>query len=89
MATFNELIAEKSGKSHKRAIAVVFAAVIIIVLFILLFVEIPEKNESIINQIVYIFAAVIVYQSGASVYEKTHKTHKKENQAENNEENVC
>ena len=76
---FKQLISSNTGVSHKRYIAVIFSFVVIIGFFLLMFVEIPENNESIINQIVYLFVTVIVYQSGASVYEKVKQIDKKEN----------
>jgi hypothetical protein len=45
-----------------------------------MWVTIPENNVSIYNQIIYIFGAVILYQTGASVVEKIKNTDKKEKQ---------
>jgi hypothetical protein len=45
-----------------------------------MWVTIPENNVSIYNQIIYIFGAVILYQTGASVAEKIKNTDKKEKQ---------
>jgi len=39
-------------------------------------VTIPKNNVSIYNQIIYIFGAVILYQTGASVAEKLKKGEK-------------
>jgi len=41
--------------------------------YLLMWVDIPENNVSIYNQIIYIFGAVIIYQTGASVAEKIKK----------------
>ena len=79
-----DMIRSGSGVSHKRGIAVLFALSLIIDKYLLMWVTIPENNESIFNQIVYIFGAVILYQTGASVVEKIKNTDKKEKQEENN-----
>jgi hypothetical protein len=49
-----------------------------------MWVIIPENNVSIYKQIIYIFGAVILYQTGASVAEKIKKYRQKEKQEENN-----
>jgi len=74
-----DMIRSGSGVSHKRGIAVFFALSLIIDKYLLMWVTIPENNESIFNQIVYIFGAVILYQTGASVMEKIKNVDKKEN----------
>ena len=79
-----DMIRSGSGVSHKRGIAVFFALSLILDKYLLMFVEIPKNNVSIYNQIVYIFGAVILYQTGASVMEKIKKVDKKEKQEENN-----
>ena len=79
-----DMIRSNTGVSHKRGIAVFFALSLILDKYLLMFVEIPKNNESIFNQIVYIFGAVILYQTGASVMEKIKKVYKKEKQEENN-----
>ena len=83
MSLFKDLLGSKTGSSHKRFIALLFSVVLVINNFMLLWVEIPENNVSIYNQITYIFATVIIYQSGASVFEKKNKVDKKENNTEN------
>ena len=79
-----DMIRSGSGVSHKRGIAVFFALSLIIDKYLLMWVAIPENNVSIYNQIIYIFGAVILYQTGASVAEKIKNTYKKEKQEENN-----
>ncbi len=79
-----DMIRSGSGVSHKRGIAVFFALSLIIDKYLLMWVTIPENNVSIYNQIIYIFGAVIIYQTGASVAEKIKNTEKKEKQEENN-----
>lgn len=79
-----DMIRSGSGVSHKRGIAVFFALSLIIDKYLLMWVAIPENNVSIYNQIIYIFGAVIIYQTGASVAEKIKNTDKKEKQEENN-----
>lgn len=83
MAFLTDLIGSKTGKSHKRFIALLFAVVIVIISGVLLVVEIPENNVAIFNQILYIFGGVILFQTGASVYEKRKDVNKKENNTEN------
>ena len=83
MAFLTDLIGSKTGKSHKRFIALLFAVVIVIISGVLLVVEIPENNIAIFNQILYIFGGVILFQTGASVYEKKKKVDEKENNTEN------
>ena len=83
MAFLTDLIGSKTGKSHKRFIALLFAVVIVIISGVLLVVEIPENNVAIFNQILYIFGGVILFQTGASVYEKKKKVDEKENNNEN------
>lgn len=78
------MIRSNTGVSHKRGIAVFFAISLILDKYLLMFVSIPENNLSIFNQIIYIFGAVIIYQTGASVVEKIKNTDKKENTDENN-----
>ena len=73
-----DMIRSGSGVSHKRGIAVFFALSLIIDKYLLMCVSIPENNVSIYNQIIYIFGAVILYQTGASVAEKFKNTDKKE-----------
>ena len=75
-----DMIRSGSGVSHKRGIAVFFALSLIIDKYLLMWVTIPENNVSIYNQIIYIFGAVIIYQTGASVAEKIKNTYKKEKQ---------
>ena len=75
-----DMIRSGSGVSHKRGIAVLFALSLIIDKYLLMLVAIPENNVSIYNQIIYIFGAVILYQTGASVAEKIKNTDKKEKQ---------
>ena len=75
-----DMIRSGSGVSHKRGIAVFFALSLIIDKYLLMWVTIPENNVSIYNQIIYIFGAVILYQTGASVAEKIKNTDKKEKQ---------
>lgn len=75
-----DMIRSGSGVSHKRGIAVFFALSLIIDKYLLMWVTIPENNVSIYNQIIYIFGAVILYQTGASVVEKIKNTDKKEKQ---------
>lgn len=75
-----DMIRSKTGVSHKRGIAVFFAMSLIIDKYLLMWVTIPENNLSIYNQIIYIFGAVIIYQTGASVAEKIKNTDKKEKQ---------
>lgn len=75
-----DMIRSGSGVSHKRGIAVFFALSLIIDKYLLMWVAIPENNVSIYNQIIYIFGAVILYQTGASVAEKIKNTDKKEKQ---------
>ena len=79
-----DMIRSGSGVSHKRGIAVFFALSLIIDKYLLMWITIPENNVSIYNQIIYIFGAVIIYQTGASVAEKIKNTDKKEKQEENN-----
>jgi len=79
-----DMVRSGSGVSHKRGIAVFFALSLIIDKYLLMWVTIPENNVSIYNQIIYIFGAVILYQTGASVAEKLKKVDKKEKQEENN-----
>lgn len=79
-----DMIRSGSGVSHKRGIAVFFAMSLIIDKYLLMWITIPENNVSIYNQIIYIFGAVIIYQTGASVAEKIKNTDKKEKQEENN-----
>lgn len=67
------MIRSNTGVSHKRGIAVFFALSLIIDKYLLMWVTIPENNVSIYNQIIYIFGAVIIYQTGASVAEKMKK----------------
>ena len=74
-----DMIRSGSGVSHKRGIAVFFALSLIIDKYLLMWVTIPENNVSIYNQIIYIFGAVILYQTGASVMEKIKNVDKKEN----------
>ena len=83
MAFLTDLIGSKTGKSHKRFIALLFSIVIVIISGVLLVVEIPENNVAIFNQILYIFGGVILFQTGASVYEKKKKVDEKENNNEN------
>ena len=83
MAFLTDLIGSKTGKSHKRFIALLFSIVIVIISGVLLVVEIPENNVAIFNQILYIFGGVILFQTGASVYEKKKKVDEKENNTEN------
>ena len=64
------MIRSNTGVSHKRGIAVIFALSLILDKYLLMLVTIPENNLSIYNQIIYIFGAVILYQTGASVAEK-------------------
>jgi uncharacterized protein YacL len=73
----NDLIGTNTGRSHKRAIAVLFSVVLVIFGGILLFVSIPENNVPLFNQILYIFSGVILFQTGASVFEKKNKTDEK------------
>lgn len=73
-----DMIRSGSGVSHKRGIAVFFAISLIIDKYLLMWITIPENNVSIYNQIIYIFGAVIIYQTGASVAEKIKNTDKKE-----------
>ena len=75
-----DMIRSGSGVSHKRGIAVFFALSLIVDKYLLMWVTIPENNVSIYNQIIYIFGAVILYQTGASVAEKIKNTDKKEKQ---------
>ena len=75
-----DMIRSNTGVSHKRGIAVFFALSLIIDKYLLMWVTIPENNVSIYNQIIYIFGAVILYQTGASVVEKIKNTDKKEKQ---------
>lgn len=75
-----DMIRSGSGVSHKRGIAVFFAMSLIIDKYLLMWITIPENNVSIYNQIIYIFGAVIIYQTGASVAEKIKNTDKKEKQ---------
>ena len=75
-----DMIRSNTGVSHKRGIAVFFALSLIIDKYLLMWVTIPENNVSIFNQIIYIFGAVILYQTGASVVEKIKNTDKKEKQ---------
>ncbi len=75
-----DMIRSNTGVSHKRGIAVLFALSLIIDKYLLMLVAIPENNVSIYNQIIYIFGAVILYQTGASVAEKIKNTDKKEKQ---------
>lgn len=84
MGLFKDLLGSKTGSSHKRFIALLFSVVLVIINFALLWVEIPENNVAIFNQILYIFGGVILFQTGASVYEKTHKTDNKNNNDEIN-----
>ena len=65
-----DMIRSNTGVSHKRGIAIFFALSLIIDKYLLMWVTIPENNVSIYNQIIYIFGAVIIYQTGASVAEK-------------------
>lgn len=76
----SDMIRSNTGVSHKRGIAVFFALSLIIDKYLLMWVTIPENNVSIFNQIIYIFGAVILYQTGASVVEKIKNTDKKEKQ---------
>ena len=75
-----DMIRSGTGVSHKRGIAVFFALSLIVDKYLLMWVAIPENNVSIYNQIIYIFGAVILYQTGASVVEKIKNTDKKEKQ---------
>lgn len=75
-----DMIRSGSGVSHKRGIAVFFALSLIIDKYLLMWITIPENNVSIYNQIIYIFGAVIIYQTGASVAEKIKNTDKREKQ---------
>jgi len=84
MAFLSDLIGSKTGKSHKRFIALLFAVVVVIISFITLWVEIPENNVSTVNYILSIFGGVIIFQSGASVFEKRNGMNKKDNTDENN-----
>lgn len=79
-----DMIRSNTGVSHKRGIAVFFALSLIIDKYLLMWVTIPENNVSVYNQIIYIFGAVIIYQTGASVMEKIKNVDKKEKQEENN-----
>ena len=79
-----DMVRSGSGVSHKRGIAVFFALSLIIDKYLLMWITIPENNVSIYNQIIYIFGAVIIYQTGASVAEKIKNTDKKEKHEENN-----
>ena len=79
-----DMIRSQSGVSHKRGIAVFFALSLILDKYLLMVVSIPENNLSIFNQIIYIFGAVILYQTGASVAEKLKKVDKQETTDENN-----
>ena len=79
-----DMIRSNTGVSHKRGIAVFFALSLILDKYLLMFVAIPESNVSIFNQIIYIFGAVILYQTGASVAEKLKNVNKKETTDENN-----
>ncbi len=80
----SDMIRSGTGVSHKRGIAVLFSIVLVIFGFVLLFVEIKENNVPLFNQILYIFSGVILFQTGASVFEKSSKVEKKENIEENN-----
>jgi len=88
MNLLNKLIGSGTGVSHKRAISMMFAFLLFLITIALFWLTIPENNEAIFNQIIYIIAALIGYQSGASVYEKTKNVDKKENSDKNNSENV-
>ena len=68
-----DMIRSQSGVSHKRGIAVFFALSLILDKYLLMFFTIPEKNLPIFNEIMYVFGAVILYQTGASVAEKMKK----------------
>jgi RsiW-degrading membrane proteinase PrsW (M82 family) len=68
-----DLLGTKTGVSHKRFISVLFAVMLVIFAFLLYFFPVPEQNEGIFNQILYIFSGVILFQSGASVFEKKDK----------------
>lgn len=83
MGLFKDLLGSKTDKSHKRAVVLVFAAVIAIVTFIVLWVEIPANNIEILKLIIGLMSTVIIGQSGLSVLEKFRKTDKKENNTEN------
>lgn len=74
MKFIEKLLTSNTGLSHKRAISILFSVLLGIFAFLLYFVPVPEQNEGIFNQILYIFSTVIVFQTGASVFEKTKKS---------------
>jgi Flp pilus assembly protein TadB len=88
MSLFNKLISSGTGVSHKRFISLMFAVLLFFVTIALFWLSIPESNEAIFTQIVYIIAGLISWQSGISVYEKFKKTDKNENSENKTTENV-
>ena len=73
----NDLIGTNTGRSHKRAIAVLVSVVLVIFGGILLFVSIPENNVPLFNQILYIFSGVILFQTGLRCLRRRTKLTKK------------
>lgn len=88
MNLFTKLISSGTGVSHKRFISLMFAVLLFLITIALFWLSIPENNEAIFTQIVYIIAGLISWQSGISVYEKFKKTDKKENPENKSTENV-
>lgn len=77
-----DIVKSNSGVSSKRYISVTSARVIFLLVFALLYVEIPENNVEILKLIVGLLSAVIVGESGFSLLEKKPKVDKKENNDE-------
>lgn len=73
MNFIEKLVSSGTGVSHKRFISLLFAFMLVVFAILLYFFPVPQQNEGIFNQILYIFSGVILFQTGASVYEKTKK----------------
>lgn len=79
-----DIIKSNSGVSHKRYISVTSARVLFLLIFVLLYVEIPANNVEILKLIVGCFTGVIITQSGMSLFDKKKDVDKKDNTDENN-----
>ena len=88
MKMFSKLIGSNTGVSHKRFISLMFAVLLFFVTIALFWLSIPENNEAIFMNIIFIIAGLIGWQSTISTYNKNKKVDKKENNPENNSENV-
>lgn len=74
-----DIIKSNSGVSHKRYISVTAFRGLFLLIFVLLYVEIPENNVEIFKLIISCFTVVIVGESGFSLLEKKQNVDKKEN----------